>query len=189
MALLIALALQISFLLLLIQAIEKTRPLLPKPLAREFTWILPRLPQVRPVRLPPLSGSPSTIQRQVTPPIVIAPMPQAMPLVPPSSLQGFGQALNDCAPENYANLPEDRKALCARPGQGVAVQQAPDLLGSPSHVANNDYWSSQLAQRNTPARVDCTHMETQSLGPSKQGFSIIADPLCAFNHLWQQLGH
>lgn len=154
-AFLIALALQISFLLLLIQAIEKTRPLLPKPVAREFTLILPRLP-TRPARVPAVSGIPSTIRPQITPPFVIAPARQVLPIVPPSSLQGFGQALNDCAPENYANLPEDQKALCARPGEGVAVQQAPNLMGTPSHVKDEARWANVLAHEQSPPRLPCS---------------------------------
>lgn len=155
MALSIALALQITFLLLLIQAIEKTRPTLRSSFSRELTLILPRPTPARPAfNLGPF-GIPTIIRPNVAPPMVIAPAPQAIPLVPPSSLQGFGQALNDCAPQNYANLPEVKKALCARPGEGVVVEQAPNLMGSPSAVKDEAHWQAELARKQSPALLPC----------------------------------
>ena len=79
----------------------------------------------------------------------------AIPAVPPASLQGFGQALNNCAPENYANLPEDQKALCTRPGAGVAVQQAPNLMGSPSQVKDEAHWQAEFAREQSATLLPC----------------------------------
>jgi len=119
--------------------------------------------------------------------------PPVLPTVPvapsPDAIQGFGQALNNCAPENYSNLSEDQRTKCQRPGAGVTVQQAPNLLGGPSNVKDNDYWAAQLAARNTPARVDCTHLETQGLGPGHDATTVFVDPLCVLNHLHQPIVH
>jgi hypothetical protein len=114
--------------------------------------------------------------------ILAAPFPPTEPVAPsPDAIQGFGQALNNCAPENYATLPEDQRAKCQRPGAGIAVEQAPNLMDVPSHVENNDYWAAQLAARNSPERVDCTHLETQTFGQNKQVTSGFVDLVCAFN--------
>jgi hypothetical protein len=163
-ALLIALALQISFLLLLAQALKP--PLVVRQLARELTLTLrplpvPRLPVPRSSgpRLPAptraVAPQITVIHPEVTAP---APAPSAssvIPIVPPEALQGFGQALNDCAPENYANLPEDKKALCTRPSAGVAVQQAPNLMGVPSHVKDEAHWQAELGHEQSATLLPC----------------------------------
>ncbi len=105
--------------------------------------------------------------------------------MPPSALQGFGQALNDCAPENYANLGEDEKAKCARPGEGVAIQQAPDLMGTPSQVKNPARWANALAHEQSAPWLPCTtalhnfagvNGETMRTGLAMDAWLI--DPLC-----------
>ena len=78
---------------------------------------------------------------------------KVIPIVPPGAIQGFGQALNNCAPENYANLPEDQKALCTRPGAGVAVQQAPNLPWASGRMVKDQAarWASALAHERVGA--------------------------------------
>lgn len=153
-AFLIALALQISFLLLLIQAIEKAGPA-HQALAREFTLVLRQISlPARPAS--PTSGGHGSVRPHIAPPAAMPSVPQAIPLVPPSALQGFGQALNDCAPENYAGLPDDKKALCARPGQGVVVREAPDLMGTPSTVKDAARWANALAHEQSPPWLPCS---------------------------------
>jgi hypothetical protein len=189
LALLVALALQISFLLLLAQPVLKPS-LAMRQQAREMMLILPRLRVPAPSR-PALRAPsiPSSIRPEVTPPTQAPSASSVIPLIPPGAVQGFGQALNDCAPENYARLPDDKKALCNRPGAGVAVRQAPNLMGAPPPVRNNDIWAAQLAARNTPLRVDCTHLATQSLGPGHESTSVFVDPLCAARELQRHLEH
>ena len=157
LALLVALALQISFLLLLAQAVLKPSAAV-RQLARELTLVLPRLPKpaLPPPARPSAHARPSipTIQPQVSAPAQ-TPSLSVAPIIPPSSLKGFGQALNNCAPENYANLPEDQKALCTRPGAGVAVQQAPNLMGAPSHVKDEAHWQGELAREQSPTLLPC----------------------------------
>lgn len=63
--------------------------------------------------------------------------------------------MNNCAPQDYANLPEDQKALCTRPGQGVAVQSAPNLMGVPSAVKDEAHWQAELARKQSPALLPC----------------------------------
>lgn len=186
----IALSLQLAFLLLLIQAIEFATPVR-NVLSRELTLILPRIAPAMPSteQAPRESGIKSTIRPEVSPPEAVSPAPQMIPFIPPSALQGFGQALNNCAPETYANLPDDQKANCTRPGAGIAVQQAPSLSGVPSEVKDNDYWASQLAARKTPMRIDCTHLETMGLGGGQEATSIFVDPLCALKEVQRHTEH
>ena len=167
LALLIALALQISFLLLLVQAVLKPS-LMVRQLARELTLTLRPLPAprqqapFRPVRPAPQI---TAIRPEVAPPAQ-APSPSSViPIVPPGALQGFGQALNNCAPQNYANLPEDQKTLCTRPGAGVAVQQAPNLMGVPSQVKDPARWADALAHEHSAPWLPCTYIIVPEFGP------------------------
>jgi hypothetical protein len=190
LALLVALALQISFLLLLAQPVLKPS-LAVRQLARDLTLTLPRLPVPR-LRTPSRLARPAPqipAIRPEVPPTQAPSTSSVIPFIPPDAIQGFGQALNDCASENYASLPDDKKTLCNRPGAGVAVQQAPNLMGAPPPVRNNDIWAAQLAARNTPLRVDCTHLATQSLGPGHNSTSVFVDPLCAARELQRHLEH
>jgi hypothetical protein len=187
-----ALLLQGGFLLLLLYSMPQFEPR--QKLEREMTLILPRLsaPTPLPKKAPSTNGNKPLAPALVVPvvPEANAPIlpPPVIPIVPPAAIQGFGQALNNCAPENYANLSEEQRARCLRPGAGVAIQQAPNLLGSPSHVGESAHWATELAARNTPARVDCTHLETQNFGPAAQGYSLIVDPLCVLKHVQERRG-
>jgi hypothetical protein len=83
-----------------------------------------------------------------------APVPStvlARPGAAPSlDLRDFGRALSGCAPEKYAELsPEDRKH-CPKPGEGLAVNPPPDLLGDRSYVKNNARWANALAHEQSP---------------------------------------
>ncbi|HEX4106322.1 MAG TPA: hypothetical protein VHX92_08840 [Rhizomicrobium sp.] len=154
-ALLIALALQISFLLLLAQAVLKPS-LVVRQLARELTLTLHPLPMPRlPAPTRAVAPQITVIRPDVTAPAQAPSSSSVIPIVPLGALQGFGQALNNCAPENYANLPEDKKALCSRPGAGVAVQQAPNLMGVPSHVKDEAHWQAELGHEQSATLLPC----------------------------------
>jgi hypothetical protein len=80
-------------------------------------------------------------------PVPFSPVPQS---VLQSDLRAFGRALSGCAPEKYAELsPEDRKH-CPKPGEGLAVNPPPDLLGDRSYVKNNARWANALAHKQAP---------------------------------------
>ena len=153
----IVLFLHAGFLLLLAQS--ALRPTLPvRGVVREMMLVLPRLSRPMQERrrnrvpTPPTSTPPAFI-----PPLILA--PPVAPIAPgaPSTdaIQGFGQALNNCAPENYANLPEDQRAKCQRPGAGVAIQELPNLMGAPSHVKGETHWQDELARKQSPTLLPC----------------------------------
>jgi hypothetical protein len=181
----LALLLQALFIAAFLHAFSQAPPA--RQLAHEITFFLPRLSHT--------PSSPSQIDA-TTPPvaapfIVTPPRPDVTtaPLVSPQTLQNFGQALSGCAPETYANLTPEQRAHCARPSDGVAIQGAPGLTGMPSHVKDEALWAAGLTERNTPARVPCTYLEDQALGPTKVGHNLMVDPICAFNELQHELGH
>lgn len=79
-----------------------------------------------------------------------APSPPAPSLAaPPSGIAGFGQSLFGCAPENYANLTPDARAHCIKPGEGLAYNRQPDLMGENSHVRDNARWANAMAHKQT----------------------------------------
>jgi hypothetical protein len=71
------------------------------------------------------------------------------PLASPSGLAGFGRSLFGCAPEHYADLLPDERAHCPKPGEGLAVNEPPDLMGGPSHVKDNPRWANAMAHKQT----------------------------------------
>src|SRR6185437_8679397 len=143
----LALLVQAGFLLLvLLSPSHSTRP---AGLARETLLFFP------PLAVP----APSTIdargpRRKRIPPSgtlaaapIASPPVAASPLAPPSGLAGFGQALFGCAPEQYADLTPDRRAHCPKPGEGLANNEQPDLMGTPSHVKDNARWANAMAHK------------------------------------------
>jgi hypothetical protein len=132
----------------------------PRPLEREEIFFLPPLPRIVPAKppeavpphareAPPATATPPLF---VPPPTSVRPSPEAPPA---QALQNFGQALQDCTPGNYENLPPERKARCTRPGEGVAVQQLPNPMGSPSHVKDEAHWEEVWAREQSPAMLPC----------------------------------
>jgi hypothetical protein len=152
-----ALLLQGGFILLLVASLPVLRP--PINLARELTLILPR-----PTSVPTqMRTGPAILQAA---PIIVTPAvrqtaEQAAPGLAPAApapipgLQNFGQALNGCAPEKYASLPPDQQARCPRPSAGVAIQELPSLMGSPSHVKDEAHWREEWAREQSPALLPC----------------------------------
>lgn len=177
-----ALLLQAGFLLLLLEALHVAP--LRRIAAREFTLILPRLkpaPLPTPASAPRATGIPSRVRPLVIP---LSPPPSsAIPLVPPSAIQGFGQALNNCAPEAYGNLSAEQKAKCIRPGEGVAVEEAPNLMGVPSQVKDPARWANALAHEKSPPWLPCAGTSATPVAPGggdgpQGGASMLLDPLC-----------
>jgi hypothetical protein len=80
------------------------------------------------------------------PPPISAPS-QTPSLAPPSGLAGFGRSLFGCAPERYASLTPDERAHCSKPGEGLATNRLPDLMGGQSHVKDNARWANAMAHK------------------------------------------
>jgi hypothetical protein len=153
-----ALVLQGGFLLMFLASMPALRP--PPELGRELDLILPRFRPLPP--RPPSQPQGALGSVTVTPPLFLAPpnMPGnalTRPILPAAPGIGtFGQALNGCAPEKYSSLPPDQQARCPRPGAGVAIQEVPNLMGSPSHVKDEAHWQAEWAREKSPVWLPCT---------------------------------
>jgi len=148
----LALLIQAGFVSLLIWS----RPAFvrPAPVANELMMVLPPLaPEPAPRPLHGFVTAPSAPAARFT----LAPK-SASPDVPPlSAIQGFGQALNGCAPESYDKLPPEQRAACASRARGMAAlaPREPDLMGRPSRVKNEALWQAELARARSPALMPC----------------------------------
>jgi hypothetical protein len=151
-----ALLLQGGFLLMFLSSMPAFRP--PPVIGRELSLILPRFRPASPlVRRP--QDTPSLVT--VTPPLFLAPnMPSnalTRPVLPAApGIATFGQALNNCAPEKYSSLPPDQQARCPHPGAGVAIQEFPNLMGTPSDVKDEARWQAEWARETSPLWLPCT---------------------------------
>ena len=149
-----ALLLQSGFAFLFLYSMPNFRP--PRDLGRELTVILrpmprPVIPTAAPVTGPrPTAPIIQSIPQWVAPPASTAPPP----VVP--GISNFGQALNGCALERYNSLTPDQRARCPRPGEGVAIQEEPNLMGAPSHVKEEAYWQAEWAREKSPIWLPCT---------------------------------
>ncbi|MES2256844.1 MAG: hypothetical protein V4559_17615 [Pseudomonadota bacterium] len=148
----LALMIQVGFVAMLIWS----RPVFVKsaPAAHELMLMLPHLP------LLPARPASRTV-RNITPsePAAKTPPSQNAPsnTPPRAALEGFGQALNGCAPETYDRLPPEQRAACASRTQEMAAfpSREPNLMGAPSRVKNEAIWQAELARAHSPALLPC----------------------------------
>jgi hypothetical protein len=128
----LALSVQALFVLTIVFSSSRLAP--PRNPARETILLLHSLPRIA----PPIARAraPAAAFRAIPPEIPVA--PALAPLVPPSGIAGFGRSLFGCAPEHYADLPPDERAHCPKPGEGMAVNQPPDLLNPPKSRSKDE---------------------------------------------------
>jgi hypothetical protein len=150
-----ALLLQGGFVLLFLSSMPNVRP--PRDLGRELTVILRPMPKpVPPSAAPTRAGLKSATPLIQSIPQLVAPAARTAPPAAIPDIQNFGQALNGCALERYNSLTPDRRARCPRPGEGVAIQEEPNLMGAPSHVKDEAYWQAEWAREKSPIWLPCT---------------------------------
>jgi hypothetical protein len=140
----LALLVQAGFLLPFLLSSQHPAP--PRGPARETILLLHSLPQTAPRTIDARGAFP----RKTTPiQVPILPNITSPSLAPPSGIAGFGRSLFGCAPEHYADLLPDERAHCSKPGEGMAVNQPPDLMAGPSHVKDNLRWANAMAHKQT----------------------------------------
>lgn len=135
---------QAAFIAMVFLSAQQPQPL--RNLARETILFLHPTP--KPSRI----DARGPLERPVAIPATprIAPPPDnaaPLSLAPPGGIAGFGRSLFGCAPEHYADLPPDERAHCPKPGEGMAINQPPDLMGGPSHVKDNPRWANAMAHK------------------------------------------
>jgi hypothetical protein len=148
-----ALLLQGGFVFLFLYSMPNFRP--PRDLGRELILILRPMP--RPVLRPAAPAAriaPVAPVIQNTPGTVVPFAPAAPPPAVPG-ISNFGQALNGCALEKYNSLTPEQRARCPRPGAGVAIQELPNLMGTPSHVKDEAHWEEEWAHEKAPEHNPC----------------------------------
>ncbi|HUO92910.1 MAG TPA: hypothetical protein VMU22_08305 [Rhizomicrobium sp.] len=121
------------------------------------------------------------------------PVPPVMPAIAPPqpaepSATVLAPALNGCTLENLANLPPDQRAACAtrlNTAAGAAQAKARAGLNQPTRSKSAETWAQAIVKRNTPAKVDCTKIETEALGVQENVKStmLMIDLGCAVRHL------
>jgi hypothetical protein len=125
---------------------------------------------------PVVADKPSAPPPQAPRPLVRVPRIQILPMprtpgVDPKALEGFGQALLDCRPENLADLPPEQRdrcdALSLKPRDRDAVDFA-DHTNRRSRDAA--LWARGRDRKNAPLLLPC--MGNQGLGVS------LGTPLC-----------
>ena len=142
----LALLVQASFVLMILFSSQRPVPL--RSMAHETILLL------RPLPTPQTIDARGAAARHTAPvqipilPNLAPPVPAPPLLAPPSGIAGFGRSLFGCAPERYADLPPDEKAHCPKPGEGLAINQPPDLLNPPkSHSKDEALWLEEQAER------------------------------------------
>jgi hypothetical protein len=125
----------------------------------ETIFLLPPLPRILSPPAPHATARPRA--RQPIPDIAV-PQSAAPPSfnaapAPPSAddLRNLGQGIFGCSIENWSSLRREQQAHCTRPGEGFAIQSAPDLLGTPSHVKDEAHWQAEWAREQSPALLPC----------------------------------
>ena len=144
----LALSVQTLFVLLIVFSSSRLAP--PRSPARETILLLHPLPQTAPQNI---DARGAALHRAPSMAIPVLPTIAPPVLAPPSGIAGFGRALFGCAPEHYADLPPDEKAHCPKPGEGLAIQEKPNLMGTPSHVKDEAHWAAQLARKKSPVEI------------------------------------
>ena len=135
-------------------------------IAALLLWAVPPLSRVRPERevifhLAPVARPAPPVQVITAPPtrrpMASIPAPsRAAPsnIAPPANIAGFGQSLFGCAPENYASLAPDQRARCTRPGEDMAYNREPDLMGHhPNHVQDEAHWQAEYVRKTSPTML------------------------------------
>jgi hypothetical protein len=182
----IAVLLQMGFVIIFIYSLPLITPA--KRISREITFLLPRLREAAKPALNTRSGKPSPSPPLATQPLTVPPIFLPPVITPPATdLQTFGNALFGCAPENLSKLTPEQRSHC---GLLAAIPRDKDTVREPpSLVKDLPRRQAELAARNTPARVPCITLKTQTLGfTGHQDTGVGVDPLCLLNGLINGFG-
>ena len=151
----LALLVQASFVMMIL--LSSRRPAPPPDPARETILLLHPLPKPAPQTIdargavaPRIAPVQIPVLPNLAPPMLAPPV-----LAPPSGIAGFGRSLFGCAPERYADLPPDERAHCPKPGEGLAINQQPDLMHTRSHVKDEAHWRREWERGHSASLLPC----------------------------------
>jgi hypothetical protein len=149
--------------------------------------LLPLLKHELPVHNNP--GTTPKTKRQVMP-VRTSPYPNITPpiqAVPDATV--LGPALNGCSLETMDKLSPEQRAKCIAYQNDVvgAARNAKDHdgLNKASRAVAAADWAQAIVKRNTPAKVDCTSIETPQYGiqENMKTTRLMVDLTCAARHL------
>ncbi len=126
----------------------------PRGPARETLLRLPRLIEPKP-RTIDARGNPRS---NTGPPLFVPPeRPARAPpnAANPPDVRALGRALFNCTPEAYANMAREQRVRCERPGEGMAMLEPPNLMGTRSHVKDEAHWQAEWAREQSPVVLPC----------------------------------
>jgi hypothetical protein len=156
-AALLALCLHTAFLALLLHSFQQFAA--QSRHRSETTLLLPRL--AAPSAAPHVIDARGRPRRSRAPPKVAPQQETVLPAAPGNAaapqpdIRSLGRSLFGCAPETYANLPAEQRARCPKPGEGLAIREAPNLMGEHSHVKDETHWQEEWARERSPALLPC----------------------------------
>jgi hypothetical protein len=107
----------------------------------------------------------------------------------PPDIRALGQALFGCDLENLNALSGERKSQCEKYRNAIGARVAhgePNLLERP-FSAGDVAWAESIIRRNTPVRVDCTHVDTQ-VQDRMQTTTAMVDIPCVIRHFMSGQG-
>jgi hypothetical protein len=110
------------------------------------------------------------------------------PAAAPSSeqLHNLGQGLFGCAPQTWSSLTPQQRALCPRPGEGVA-QDATKMPNPTDRVKDEKHWAAELEKRNSPLVDTCMTFQRHAIAAGVEDYQLMVDPKCAVQKLQKAL--
>lgn len=128
---------------------------------------------IQPPRAPAAKVPPPPLPLIAPLPTLALPAP-GKPMTSPApnstgSLKDFYFYLNECTPENFANLTEAEKARCAQASLSPVPNDTRSLLNLPSRTKDAPHWERALARKKNPALLPCA---------SPGGVNLIGSALC-----------
>jgi outer membrane biosynthesis protein TonB len=152
----LVLLLHALLLLALLHALTTPQKRTPQ-IAREIIFhLLPRAaaPKAE-TAAPPVEAAPRV-------PRPVVPIVPSAPSEPAPGIQGFGQSLFGCAPEDLANLSPEQRSHCSTGALGRTDDFA--ATAPKSHVKDPTRRAAEMAAKNTPGKIPCAYM-TQAQTP------------------------
>jgi hypothetical protein len=148
-----ALLLQAGLLFLFLSSMPQVRQ--PVEAAQEMMLVFRRaLPLPAPLPPPvPERQAPALTPVPSQPAPLFAPPPavSAPPSFTAPDLGGFGETLNDCAPEIYYRLTQEEQARCPHPGEGMAQDDIQVGIGPKSHAQDAATWQEDWDEKHWTA--------------------------------------
>lgn len=134
---------------------------------------------------------PKPREKPVPRPVIASPAPRTLRYGPPApatapTTKALNIPLLRCAPEDLEKLSPEEREGCS--GFGITPPDKNAVAELRSHVRAPAQHTAELAARRTPAKVDCTYLETQVIDNIAQDNGVFVDTTCAARKIRHALG-